>query len=161
MLTLAFNISLLGHKSTEKNSVRNLQYGPKTRLIRDILYLNTKGTFLIFFFFQNMSTNPIISQIYILWRHRSLRYWKYSNVFFLAACVGDCITKHLFSKFYESPLFSALKEYQFSTVFPFKRNPVYELVLYAPFTHLPRKLRWVSPLFCSHFFTLLASPNDF
>ena len=28
--------SLLGHKSMEKNSVRNLQYGPKTRLIRGI-----------------------------------------------------------------------------------------------------------------------------
>ena len=108
-----------------------------------------------------MSTNPIISQIYILWRHPSLRYWKCSNVFFFAACVADCINEHLFSKFYESPLFSALKGYQFSTVFPFKRNPVYELLLYAPFTHLPRKLRWVPPLFCSHFFTLLACLNDF
>ena len=28
--------ALLGHKSMEKNSVRNLQYGPKTRLIRGI-----------------------------------------------------------------------------------------------------------------------------
>ena len=55
--------------------------------------------------------------------------------------VADCINKHLFSKFYEFPLFSALKGCQFSTVFPFKRNPVYELLLYAPFTHLPRKLR--------------------
>ena len=33
-----FSIDLwrLGHKSMEKNSVRNLQYGPKTRLIRGI-----------------------------------------------------------------------------------------------------------------------------
>ena len=32
--------SCLGHKSMEKNSVLNLQYGPKTRLIRGI-YINT------------------------------------------------------------------------------------------------------------------------
>ena len=50
---------------------------------------------------------------------------------------ADCINKHLFSKFYESPLFSFLNGYQFSTAFPFKRNPVYKLLLYAPFTHLP------------------------
>ena len=30
--------SRLGHKSMEKNSVRNLQYGPKTRLIRCLSY---------------------------------------------------------------------------------------------------------------------------
>ena len=29
----------LWHKSMEKNSVRNLQYGPKTRLIRGIYYM--------------------------------------------------------------------------------------------------------------------------
>ena len=32
--------SRLGHKSMEKKSVRNLQYGPKTRQIRDIFSLS-------------------------------------------------------------------------------------------------------------------------
>ena len=30
--------SRLGHRSTGKNSVRNLQYGPRTRLVRGIYY---------------------------------------------------------------------------------------------------------------------------
>ena len=40
--------SRLGHKSMEKNSVRNLQYGPKTRLIRgmySVSSLNEMGIF--------------------------------------------------------------------------------------------------------------------
>ena len=32
--------SRLGHKSMEKTSVRNLQYGQKTRLIRGIYFLH-------------------------------------------------------------------------------------------------------------------------
>ena len=32
----------LGHKSMEKNEVRNLQYGPKTRLIRSIYFFPTE-----------------------------------------------------------------------------------------------------------------------
>ena len=81
------------------------------------------------FFFQNMSTNPIISQIYICDVTVLFAFGSTTMFFFLAACVADCINKHLFSKFYESPLFLALKGCQFSTVFPFKRNPVYELLL--------------------------------
>ena len=35
--------SRLGHKSMEKNSVRNLSYGPKTRLIRGIYHLRQES----------------------------------------------------------------------------------------------------------------------
>ena len=42
--------SRLGHKSMEKNSVRNLQYGPKTRLMKGIysfpLFVSLKTRYL-------------------------------------------------------------------------------------------------------------------
>ena len=72
--------SCLGHKSMEKNSVRNLQYGPKTRLIRGI-YINT------------------ISEITLVISY--IKMFSSSNLYSFVSCslkIGSCSLVPLFPK---------------------------------------------------------------